>query len=297
MNDFLNKTFKWTYKELFETTFAALITAFAINVFIVPNNLYSSGFLGLSQLIRTFLFNILNIKSTFDISGFISLIINIPLFIIAYKHTNKVFCFRTIYTVIILTLFLSIIPVPNTPVLDSLSTMVLIGGLITGAGSGIILSNSSTTGGTELLGILVSIKNKNISVGKFTLIFNICLFSVLGLLYGYVTMIYSVLFILIQSYIVDKLHKQNICTEVMIFTKEKPSKIIDFSRKVLKRDSTYFDASGGYLFSKTYITIIVCTEYELEILEENIDELDPNAFLIKLDGVNVKGNFEKNLTK
>ena len=175
--------------------------------------------------------------------------------------------------------------------------MVLIGGMITGVASGIILSSASSTGEAELLGIMISEKNKKITVGNFTLFFNVCLFAILGLLYGYVIMIYSILFILIQSFIADRMHKQNICTEVMIFTKDKPDKIIDFARKNLKRDSTYFPASGGYLFSKTYITIVICTSYELGILEGHIHELDSNAFMIKLDGVGVKGNFERSLTK
>lgn len=63
----------------------------SVNLFIVPNNLYTGGILGLSQIIRSFLISTFNIHTNFDISSIIYYLINIPLFIIAYKNISRTF--------------------------------------------------------------------------------------------------------------------------------------------------------------------------------------------------------------
>ena len=82
----------------------------AINVFVVPNDLYTGGILGLSQLIRSIVIDLLKLNITFDFSGLIYYLINIPLFIIAYKNLSKSFFFRTIIVISIQTIMLTLIP-------------------------------------------------------------------------------------------------------------------------------------------------------------------------------------------
>jgi uncharacterized membrane-anchored protein YitT (DUF2179 family) len=110
-------------------------------------------------------------------------------------------------------------------------------------------------------------------------------------------MIYSIIYAVISSLVVDNTHEQNICSYVMIFTKDKPDKIIKFIREELERDTTYWEAVGGYDKSKTYISYSAMSKYEMQRLERHINELDANAFMIKSEGINIDGNFKKNLIK
>ncbi len=288
--------FKWNTEELVKALIGIIIFSIAINIFIVPNSLYNGGVLGISQLIRSFLSTMFHIEFTFDISGLIYFIINIPLFILAYKKVSKPFFWRTILCVVIQTIFLSIIPVPEQPIVDSMLTSVLIGGILAGIGCGMSLSAGSSGGGTEIVGIIISMKNRNLSVGKLDLVINIIIYIICGVLYGLETMIYSIIYSVFLTLMLDNTHEQNICSTAIVFTKNKPDKILDFVKNTIDRDATYWEATGGYNHSKTYITYIVLSKYELQRLERQLKDLDPNAFLVKANGVEINGNFQKVFT-
>lgn len=297
LDNFLNNYFRWNLKEFAKAFAGCFIFAFAINVFIVPNSLYNGGILGISQLMRSILENIINMKFPFDISGIINFTINIPLFVIAYKLISKTFFRRTLICVILQTLFLTIIPSPETAIVKDILACVLIGGIVAGVGSGITLSASGSGGGTDIIGIVISMNNQKTSVGKIGGTINILIYIVCGILYGLPTMIYSIIYAVIASLVIDQTHEQNICSYVMIFTKKKPDTIISFIKEELNRDTTYWEGYGGYDKSRTYISYCALSKYEMQRLERHLHELDQNAFMIKSQGIEINGNFKKNLIK
>lgn len=291
----LNDYFKWNTKEFARAIFGCFIFAFAINIFIVPNSLYNGGILGIAQLLRSILESFFNFKFSFDISGIINFAINLPLFIIAYKLISKTFFRRTLICVIFQTIFLTVIPTPQVSIINDLLACVLIGGIIAGVGSGMTLSASGSGGGTDIIGIVISMNNQKTSVGKISGAINIVIYIICGILYGLPIMIYSIIYAVIASLVVDQTHEQNICSYVMIFTKKKPDKIITFIREELNRDTTFWEGLGGYNKSKTYISYCALSKYEMQRLERHLPELDNNAFMIKSEGIGIEGNFKKNL--
>lgn len=295
INNFLYKHFKWTIQELLVAIAGTLIFSFSINTFIVANHLYNGGILGVSQLFSNLFEHLLHIKM--NIVGIINLAINIPLFIMAYKFISKTFFRRTIICVIFQTIFLTFIPIPNKMFVNELITTVLIGGVLAGIGSGLVLSTSSSMGGTDIIGIAISGRTKKVTVGMVSTVINIFIFVICGLLYGTKIMIYSILYIVFASMMIDRFHLQNISSTVMIFTKKEPTEIEEFVLKVLDRDLTTWEAEGRGTHSKTYISYVVLSKYELMILESHIPSLDKDAFIVKDDGVAVYGNFKKKLAK
>ena len=191
------------------------------------------------------------------------------------------------------TIFLTIIPIPKSPLVENNLTTILIGSILCGIGSGMCLSSGSSGGGTEIIGLLVSSKNKNLSVGKINILINLFVYAICGSLYGIEIMIYSIVYSVIVNITIDRTHQQNICSQAFIFTKEKPTKIINFIKTELNRDVTYWKAIGGYDDSTTYITCAVLSKYEQLRLERNLQYLDNNAFIAKTNGVGVYGSFEK----
>lgn len=194
-----------------------------------------------------------------------------------------------------MTLFMILIPTIEVPLINDLLTSTLIGGVLAGYGSGTILSSGGSGGGTDIIGIIVSMKNRNLSVGKLGLIINICIYSICGVFFGIPTMIYSILSSIFSTIMVDRRHDQNVCSMAFIFTKNEPSKLIKFIREELSRDSTYWEGVGGYQNTTTYITYTSLSRYELQRLERHLTEIDKTAFLVKNDGVGIKGNFKKYL--
>jgi len=295
MNDFLHKTFKWNVNELFMDTLGVILFVIGINLFVEPNNLYSGGVFGLAQHINNLVKHLFNIN--FNVTSFTYFAINVPLFLLAYTKISKSFCFRTIYSIIIQTIALNLIPIPERPIVDEIIANVMIGGTIVGVGCSFILSSTGSTGGTDIIGIVLTNKYANFSVGKFALMFNFIIFGISGLAYGIPIMVYSIMYSIIENMTIDKLHDQNVCTGVTIFTKEKPNKILEFVNKDLNRGATWWKGIGEGTQTDTYITYLVLSRYELHKLEKYIKVNNENVFLVKSDFVEVDGNFSKRLSK
>ena len=287
--------FKWDLGQTMEAIVGTFLFCFAINIFIVPMGLYNGGILGLSQLLRTVILEIFPINVKFDIAGLLNFGINIPLFILAYKYIGKTFFSRTLFCVTIQTIFLTIIPTLESPIINDMLTSVLIGGIIAGIGTGMTLSAGGSGGGTDIIGIAASLKNKNFSVGKLGLAINIVIYAICGIKFNLSIMIYSIIYSVFATVMIDHTHQQNICSTAMIFTKSEPTKIIKFVKEELERDITTWEAVGGYKNTKTYICYAVLSKYELQRLERNLVNLDKNAFIVKTDGVEIDGNFRKKL--
>lgn len=289
----LQKAFDWGWFKFCKCILGIFIYSLSVNLFIVPNNLYTGGILGLSQLIRSFIIYIFHLNITFDISSIIYYLINLPLFFVAYKKISKTFFIRTLFAVTLNSIFLIIIPIPTEPLVPELIANVLIGGIVGGIGIGWTLSTGSSTGGTDIIGIVLSKKNKKYSVGNIGLAINLVIYSICGFCYGIETMIYSVIYAVFDTIMIDRNHTQNICSEAFIFSKVDPSNMISFITNELKRDASYWEATGGYTKTKTYITYSVLSKYEKMRLERHLNEFDPNAFMVSDDGVDVKGEFRK----
>ncbi len=295
LNSRLYKTFKWNTKELIQNTIGLIIFCIGINIFIEPNHLYTGGILGLAQLLNKFINDLTGINTY--LTGTFYLIINIPLLITAYFAISKSFCARTIFTVLLQTLVLHLIPIPTQPLVNDILTNVLIGGVLVGVGIANILSATGSTGGTDIIGIILTNKYKSFSVGKFAMAFNAIIFGISGILYGLSIMIYSIMYSIVENLSIDRLHDQNVSTYITIFTKEKPVEIIDFINNELDRGGTTWEGKGIYDNSKTFITSIVLSRYELHKLEQLIKAKKLKVFMIKNDYVGVEGNFEKRISK
>ena len=287
----IKELLNWNLKDIIKLFIGTLMFCLSINIFVVPNGLYSGGVLGLSQLIRSIVIDVFNLNISFDFSGILYYLINIPLFVLAYKNLSKQFLFRTVLVITVQTLMLSVMP--TSAIVNDTLTNVLVGGLLGGAGLGIILSCGASTGGSDIIGLVMAKKNNELSVGKLGLILNVFIFSITGIIYGLETMIYSIVYSFVDSLTLDKMHEQNICSTAFIFCKKNPKEINNFIKNDLGRDFTYWDAKGGYDDSRTYIIYTALTKYELIKLERKIKECDFNAFMVKSDGIGIKGEFEK----
>lgn len=285
------KLIDWNYKDFIKMIFGSIMFCVAVNIFVVPNNLYTGGVLGIAQLIRSIVIDIFGINIGFDFSGILYYLLNIPLFFIAYKKLSKTFFIRTLLVISLQTIMLSLIP--TVSIVDDVLTNVLVGGLLGGAGLGIVLSCGTSTGGTDIVGLVLAKKNNQLSVGKLGLCINIFTYTVAGIMFGLERMIYSIVYSFVDSLTIDKMHEQNICSTAFIFCKKNPKEINNYIKNELQRSFTYWDAKGGYDDSRTYIIYTALTKYELIKLERKIKECDFDAFMVKSEGVGIKGDFDK----
>lgn len=279
------------FKQYICIIVGSALFAIAVNLLIVPMNLYSPGIIGIAQIIRTLISSIIPIH--FDIAGIINFLLNIPLFILAFHSISKSFFFKTILSIVTQTILMSVIPIPTTPILDDILTACIIGGLLSGFGIGLTLRSSGSGGGTDIIGFYLTKKNFPITVGQVSIIINIFVFGICAILFNVEVAIYSIIYMVVMYITCDKTHYQNINKTAMIFTKN--SHIKDEIMKETGRGVTYWKGAGGYTNNETFILITAFNKYEENQLKKIIYNIDPEAFVIFHEGMDISGNFEKRL--
>lgn len=282
--------------QLSKAILGTVLFSAGVNLFIVPAGLYNGGFVGIGQIIRTILVDILGLPfNSFDIAGLIYYLCNIPLFFLAYRSISKRFFLNTLICVTCQTIFLTIIPCPSEPIVAETITACLIGGILAGAGTGMTLKYGASGGGQDILGVYFAYRKPNFSVGKMGLIINICVYAVCAVLFDIKVVIYSVIYTTILSLVTDRIHVQNIVAKVEIFTKSNPEIIRNYLKDTLYRGCTIWNAIGGYTNEPTNVIITVLSEYEYGVLQDALKEIDPKAFTVHISGVDVVGEYAKHL--
>ena len=280
------------------TVFGNLIYAMGVNLGINPIHLYSGGFTGIAQLIRTFLVEFLHIPQIpgIDYLGVIYFLINVPFFILAYKVMGRKFCLTTLVSIVMASAFLSLIPIPSQPIIsDNILLNAILGGMGSGIGAGMVLRAGSSQGGQDLIGVCLAKTNPDFKVGTIGIIISICIYSICLFMYDVETVIYSMIFAVVTGFCVDKVHTQNIKTEAMIFTKK--DGVAEVIMKEMRRGVTTWDGIGAYTGDNSHVLITVISKYEEAHLKELLADADPQAFVIFSDNSRVVGNFEKRFTE
>lgn len=271
----------------------SLIYSLAMNILIIPCGMYSGGVLGIAQLIRALLEHFGIVFGGVDIAGIIYFAINIPLLVLAYKSLGKPFFFKTIVCTVFYTIFLTFIPVPESKVLDDTVICCVAGGLLSGIGIGLTLLSGGCGGGEEIICVYLTKKYAHFSVGKVTVIINIFVYGCCAVFFNLTVAVYSILCSVISSLAVDKIHFQNITTDMFIITKKKGIEQLIFN--TVNRGATRVSANGTYTGDDENIYLVVLSKNEASALKKEIQAFDPDSFVFIHEDVEVAGNFKKHL--
>ena len=266
-----------------------LIAAFSLNYFIVPLGLYSGGSMGVCQLIRTLLQTWGGLSfGDYDIAGILYFLSNIPILLYARGILGRKFVLKTVVCTMAFSLFYSVIPAPSTMVVNDPLTACLLGGILTGVGSGLVLTCGGSGGGLDVIGLCLSKKGSRFTVGRFSMTFNAFLYALCLILFTPETAIYSVIYNFASAMVVDKAHQQNISVQALIFTRAGERELGRVIMDELGRGVTY---TGENVHG-----LCVClSKYEIEELFHTVHEMDPHAFITLQEGVRIYGNFQKKL--
>jgi len=270
----------------------SLLYALGMNLFLTPLHLFSGGGVGLAQLITLFLEKFIPVGN-FNLYGIIYLLINIPLLFLAWFQIGKKFFIKTMIGSGAISLFITLIPTLAVPIVNDYLTSVLIGGIASGAGVGLILIAGGSGGGIDVVAVWAAKKFKGASVGQISLYFNVLLYAVMLFLFDVQTVIYSLIYTVVFTLVLDRTHYQNINVRVMIFTKKDgiDKEITERTR----RGVTEWDGYGAYTSEPMHILVSCISKYEVNDMMEIIQSIDPQAFVIVDENVIVNGNFEKRL--
>lgn len=269
-----------------------VLYAVGVNMFIVPFGLYSGGIVGIAQLIRTLLADFIHIDfGSKDVAGIIFYVLNVPILIYAFPRLEKRFFIRTFVAVTSLMLAMSFIP--TDMVVEDCLASTIVGGFISGAGIGLVLRNSGSTGGMDVVGMLVSKAHGNLSVGRVNLSVNLAVYAVCLFLFDVQIVVYSVIFAVIHAFAIDRFHVQNINVEAKIITKIDPSQLEQDVFTKMGRGVTELPSMGAYTHEDEHILYILISKYEVHQLRQIVRAYDKHAFIIINEGVSVEGNYLK----
>lgn len=134
-------------RKISNLVLGSVLLTVGIWLFVTPNHINFGGMIGLSQLIEYAIKHLLPVPSGMNLLGIINFTLNIPLFIMAYTIMNRDFCIKTLVSLAIQTVLLSLLPAVNAPVVEDMILNVVFGAMICGIGVGLALSGSGCCGG------------------------------------------------------------------------------------------------------------------------------------------------------
>lgn len=273
-----------------------LIVAFALNYFIVPLGLYSGGSLGVCQLIRTLLQEQLGLSfGDYDIAGILYFLSNIPILLYANRVLGRKFVLKTLVCTVAFSFFYSVIPTPSAMLVQDTLTACLLGGILSGIGSGLVLTCGGSGGGLDVIGLCLSKKGSWFTVGRFSMTFNAFLYAICLVLFTPEVAIYSVIYNFAGSMMVDKVHQQNISVQALVFTRAVEQKLGQAIIEEMNRGVTWWEGVGAYTGEGVHVLCVCLSKYELDELYQIVHRMDPHAFITLQEGVRIYGNFTRKI--
>ena len=274
----------------------AAIYALSLNLLLRPLHLYSGGLMGFAQVFEALLNRAGVSFGGVQFSGILYYLMNIPALILAWKKMRHRFIIKTVFAISAISVLLSVIPIPKQPILDDMLTNVILAGVLCGIGIGLILYEGACDGGMTLIGMLVVSTTGKGTVGHIGIATNLVLYGIMLFLFDIPTTIYSFIFSLFSSIATDRIHAQNINSQVMVITKledTKPMEVEVMSR--LYRGMTEMHGSGTFTGEDVRVFMIFVSKYETARLRSIVQSHDPNAFIVETTGVRIDGHFRKKL--
>jgi len=262
--------------------------AIDIHVFKTPNHFALGGTSGISILISHYFPNIT--------VGIVMLIINLIFVLLAYLILGKQIVINTLYGSFVLSFLVSILdffwpikfPLSSQKLLELIYSVFL-----PGIGNAIIFNYNSTTGGTDLLGkILTKIFKIKISISMLILDFLIAVMT--GLVFGIEACLFSILGVFLKSFILDSFMESLHVFKILVIVSEHSQEIKKFICTDLHRGATIHTARGAFTNQEHEVITTILSRHQAIILQNYIKQIDKRAFISITNSSQIIGNgFER----
>lgn len=273
-------------KKLLVVVVGALLNAIAMNCFLIPANVYASGFAGIAQLLSS----IIDMFTSFTLStGILLFLLNVPIAILAWKKVGKSFTFYSFLSVALMSGFMEIIPVYQFS--PDIILNAVFGGVIGAVGVGITLKFGASTGGMDIVAMILS-RMKDKPIGTYLFAMNGAIIVIAGLLNGPEKSLYTLVALYVTTRVIDAIHTRHEKLTVFIVTQE-AAVLKEAIHAKLVRGITMMPAKGAFTNEEKEMMMMVITRYELYDLVHIIKEVDPKAFTNIVETTNVFGFFRK----
>jgi uncharacterized membrane-anchored protein YitT (DUF2179 family) len=264
------------------TIAGSTVFALGFSLFLMPNDMNAGGISGLAQVVVEVL--------GFGSVGTLSILINMPLFILGGIKIGKRFfagsLLGMVLSSILIDLFALIPVVEMEPLLS-----VLYGGSVCGIGLGIVFMSGTSTGGSDILVRLLKLKYRNVPIGQIALYFDVVVVALTGLVFHDISKaLYTGLTVFVTSQVIDAVvYKFDYSKVALIISKEHEA-IAQAIGKKLYRGATFLHGEGTYHHNPTKVVLTAVKKQQLAELKELVIHIDPNAFIIVQEAHQVLGD-------
>lgn len=259
-----------------------LIASLGVNLFLVNAKLLSGGATGIALMLQ-YLFDIP--------SGISVFLINIPLFFVSYKFLNKRFTIYSGVGMLSLSVCLMITKQLSgiTSHIDDLLLNCIYGGVLCGLGYGLVFSRNASTGGTDILTMLLRKNYPNFEIGKVSFAINCIIVSIGAIIFDLPKALYTLISMFSQGTVMDKVINGFYSKKLLLIISEKEDDIIKYVIKDMNRGVTSLVAEGEYTHKLKKMLYVAVTSSQMIHLKNKILRIDPKAFITIIDVSEVNG--------
>ena len=259
-----------------------VLCALSYAVFLIPHQIVPGGVTGIAMILH-FLYR--------SPVGIITIILNIPLFLVALKILGIRFGVKSIVAIfitnILIDFFLYTLKI-NTPT-DNIILGALYGGLLLGLGLGLIFRAGASTGGTDIIGQLLT-RRTNLSIGMWIMIVDFAVITLAGITTGSIELaLLGYLALFLSSKVIDLVLEGMDYARAAFIISNEYQKLTDEIYKQMKRGVTILDGHSPYSKEKRPVIMCVITKKETHFFKTLIKDVDKKAFVILTDVFEVLG--------
>lgn len=274
------KRIKIFFTEIIETIVGAIIMAIATSLILLPNQLSSGGFAGIATIFYYFL----NIPM-----GTTILSINIPLFIFAAYKLGKGFVIRSFIGTVTFSFSIDILD-RLQPLTQDRVLACIYGGIIIGLGTAIILKANSSTGGSDLISMLVKKYNPNIRTGNVIIIVDVIIVGLNVLLFKEIEIgLYSAIAIYLMGKMIDIIFEGIYFTKLLIIISKRNEEIAEVIGEKIGRGTTGLYGKGMYKDEQTLVLLCAASRGDVVRVKQTAKKIDPESFIIIANAREVVG--------
>ena len=283
------ETIRKQYGWIFSTLLGSLIFALGFDLFLAPNDLNSGGISGLAMVVVELL--------GFGSVGTLSILINLPLFALGGIKIGRRFFIGSVIGMIsssILIDTLTLLPAPQSePLLGA-----LYGGVVCGAGLGMVFVAGTSTGGSDILVRLLKLRYRNVPIGQISMSFDLVVVVLTGLVFHDITKaLYTGVTVYICGKVIDAMVYRFDYSKVALIISKEYDEIARQIGLKLDRGATFLHGEGSYSGKPTKVVLAAIKRQQLAELKELVTGIDPDAFIIVQEAHQVLGDGFSRYTK
>ena len=266
------------------------VYAVGMQFFMYPNSVISGGVVGVAM--------ILNQLSGLPV-GVMTIIFNIPLFIVAWRYFGLDFLIASLVGMAVSSAFLDLFALSGIVLTRDIMLASIIGGVIKGAGLGMVYYVGATTGGIDIVAKMLRLKSPQLNFGTIMLLLDtVIVVGYAFIMKKYESAMYSIISMFVVSKVVDLalygIDNSSVC---YIISAKSDELIKEITYGNLHRGVTVLSAKGAYSGKDNPVLMTVIKRHQIADLRRVVKSIDENAFFIMTDAKNVFGNGFENISE